>query len=195
MGIAIQSPERYEASLRKLFPQGAYWDRQFADPQSDCSLFCKAKLDEFIRFRKRMSDLQNESMIQSAVETLDDWERALMGNIISTGLTTGQRQTQLVAAKTGNVSMTVIKEIARVYGITITDIRFPFRPAFFGFSRFGIDRASSPAAFSVLFIYTAATPDGTTRAQFEKQLAGRLLVNYIVYFMYGELSSPQEGGF
>jgi len=71
MGIA-GTPEQYETSLQKLFPRGSYWDKQFADPQSDCSLFCRAKTAELLRFRNRMSDLQTESVIQTAAETLTD---------------------------------------------------------------------------------------------------------------------------
>jgi hypothetical protein len=91
----------------------------------------------------------------------------------------------LFTSKTGNISTSAIKEIGLMYGITITGIRFPFRPAFFGFSRFGTDRAASPAAFSVLFIYADAPPDNETCGVFEDQLSRLLLANYIVYFKYG----------
>jgi uncharacterized protein YmfQ (DUF2313 family) len=184
MGINVQSPQRYEASLRKLFPRGVYWDRQFADPGSDCSLFCKAKPDELVRFRNRMSDLLNESMIQSALETMDDWERVLAGSV-SAGLSTEQRRTLLVAAKAGNITIPVIKEIGQMYGITVTHIQFPFRSAFFGFSRFGIDPVASPASFSTLFIYASTAENGETKTAFEKTLRLRVLANYILYFFYG----------
>jgi uncharacterized protein YmfQ (DUF2313 family) len=183
MGLTVHTPEQYEAALRKLFPRGPYWDRQFADPQSDCSLFCRAKLDALIRFRSRMSDLQNESAIQSAAETIDDWERVITGTI-NTGLPAEQRRALLIASSAGNVSVAAIKELALMYGITITDIQFPFRSAFFGFSRFGVDRVTSPAAFSVVFIY-AVRSDGDTQPEFERIITGRLLANYIVYFIYG----------
>ncbi|MDR1286753.1 MAG: hypothetical protein LBK08_04005 [Treponema sp.] len=184
MGIEVQAPERYEASLRKLFPRGVYWDRQFADAESDCSLFCRAKLDALIRFRNRMSDLQDESMIQSARETLDDWERVLTGSV-SAGLTAEQRRGLLIAAKSGSVTIPVIKEIGQMYGITVTNTAFPFRPAFFGFSRFGIDRIAGPASFSTLFIYAADSENGEAKAAFEKILRLRALANYILYFFYG----------
>jgi uncharacterized protein YmfQ (DUF2313 family) len=183
MGIKIQTPEQYEASLRKLFPRGAYWDRQFADPESDCSLFCRAKLDEFIRFRNRMSDLQNESIIQAASETLDDWERVLTGSVFH-GLSAGQRRALLLAAKAGSITISAIKEIGQMYGITVTEIRLPFRSAFFGFSRFGIDHIASPASFSTIFIYASLSENGETKAAFEELLRSRVLANYILYFIY-----------
>jgi uncharacterized protein YmfQ (DUF2313 family) len=184
MGIKTQTPEQYEASLKKLFPLGTYWDRQFADTESDCSLFCKAKADGLIRFRNRMSDLHDESAILSASETLEDWERILTGSV-SAGLTAEQRRMLLYTSKTGSISASAIKEAGLLYGVAITGFRFPFRPAFFGFSRFGTDRAASPAAFSVLFIYADAPPDNETRGVFEDQLSRLLLANYIVYFKYG----------
>jgi uncharacterized protein YmfQ (DUF2313 family) len=183
VGIKVQTPERYASALQKLFPRGSYWDNQFADAKSDCSLFCKAKLDEFIRFRNRMSNLQDESAIQSASETIDDWERVLTGSV-TFGLAEDQRRMLLLAAKAGNISVAAIKEIGQMYGITITDIQFPFRSAFFGFSRFGIDRIASPASFSTLYIY-ADSQNEINRGEFEDQLAGRVLANYIVYFIYG----------
>jgi uncharacterized protein YmfQ (DUF2313 family) len=184
VGINIQSPEQYEKSLKKLFPRGIYWDKQFNDPDSDCSLFCKAKLAEFIRFRNRMSDLQNESVLQTAGETLENWERAITGSV-NTGFSIEQRKAFLITFKSGNFSRETVREIGRMYGVTVTDIQFPFRPAFFGFSRFGVDRIAGPASFSVLFIY-ALMPDETVRQDFENQLKNTILSNYIVYFIYTE---------
>jgi uncharacterized protein YmfQ (DUF2313 family) len=181
--MTVQSPERYEAALRKLFPRGPYRDRQFADPGSDCSLFCRAKPDALVRFRSRMGDLLNESAIQSAAETIEDWERVLTGTVTA-GLPVEQRRALLVAAGAGGVSPAAVTELGRMYGITVTAVRFPFRPAFFGFSRFGLDRVAGPAAFSVLFIY-AAPGDGDKRPEFERMVTGRLPANHIVYFMYG----------
>jgi hypothetical protein len=131
-----------------------------------------------------MGDLQNESAIRSASETIEEWERVFTGTT-NAGLTTGQRQTLLAASKAGSIFPDAIKEIGQMYGVNITGIRFPFRSAFFGFSRFGLDRIAGPASFSVLFIYAAAFPEEPVRTQFEKQLARRLLANYIVYFIYG----------
>jgi hypothetical protein len=152
VGITVQTPEQYAASLRKLFPRGPYWDRQFADPASDCSLFCGAKTGDLIRFRRRMSDLHDESAIQTAGETLEDWERVMTGSV-SAGLEPGQRRALLILTKAGNITVDAIKEIGRMYGIAVTQITFPFRPAFFGFSRFALDQIAGPAAFSVIFIY------------------------------------------
>ena len=183
MGLTIQNPVQYEKSLQLLFPKGAYWEKQFADPNSDCSLFCKAKTGQLIRFRERMSDLQNESIIATADETLDDWERVRFG-VFNTEMDITQRKNILSTANAGNVNTDIIKDIGRMYGVTINEIKFPFRPAFFGHSFFGISAVASPAAFSVIFIY-ASLPDEAVQTDFEDQIQNRVLSNYIIYFIYG----------
>jgi len=183
MGLAVASKARYENAVKKLFPQGDYWDEQFADPGSDCSLFCKVKADLIAGFRNGMANLLNESAVTTADKTLDDWERVYLG-ARNAGFDNAQRKALLNVSTTVNINIAAIKEIGRLYGIAVTGIAFPFRPAFFGHSRFGVDRTASPAAFSVLFIY-ASQPDGEIREEFENTLVQIVLSNYIVYFIYG----------
>jgi len=152
MAMTVSTSEAYQNSMRKLFPRGAYWDRQFDDKKSDGSLFCKAKADLLVRVKKRMSDLQKESVIQTAEETLSEWERVLTG-AITFGLEPEERRAMLIFQKAGYISIQNLRSIAAMYGWTITDIRFPFRSAFFGFSRFGHDSITSPASFSVIYVY------------------------------------------
>ena len=183
MGIKIGTAEEYTSSIKKLFPRGEYWEKQFSDSQSDCSLFCKVHPEELIKYRLRMAALQKESIIQTATETIEDWERVIHGTI-TTGLDIEQRRTLLLSEKSGNINIDTIKEIAKTFDITITNIIFPFRSAFFGFSYFAIDRISSPASFSVLYIY-ATEPAEEKKEEFEKQIKMRALANYIIYFIYG----------
>ena len=183
MGIKIGAANDYISSIEKLFPKGEYWDKQLADPDSDCSLFIRAKINELTKCKQRMSDLQNESVIQTATETIEDWERVIHG-AITTGLDIEQRRTLLLSEKSGNINIAAIKEIAQTFGVTITDIVFPFRSAFFGFSYFAIDRISSPASFSVLYIY-ATEPAPEKKEEFENHIKMRVLANYIIYFKYG----------
>jgi len=183
MGMTVASSTQYENAVKKLFPRGDYWEKQFADPNSDCWRFCKVKADLIVNFRKRMSDLLNESEILTANETLEDWERVYL-NKKNASIDNAQRRMLLDISITENITIAAIKEIGRIYEINITNIAFPFRPAFFGYSRFGIDRIASPAAFSVLFIY-ASQPNEEIRDEFEKKLIQKVLSNYIVHFIYG----------
>ena len=166
MGISAAAPQIYQDSIRKLFPRGPYWDKQFEDPESDCSLFCKAKADLLIHIRKKMSDLQRESIIYSAIETLDCWERVLTG-AITLGLEPDDRRAMLTTQMAGRVTMEVLRNIAALYGWTIINIQFPFRSSFFGFSHFGHNRITSPASFSVIYIY-ANVGDKTAFALFSE---------------------------
>jgi uncharacterized protein YmfQ (DUF2313 family) len=78
MGVITSSRERYERVIKKLFLQGDYWDKQFADRESDVSLSVRANPDELIRFRSRMSKLSEESRIETTEELIADWERVLL---------------------------------------------------------------------------------------------------------------------
>jgi uncharacterized protein YmfQ (DUF2313 family) len=182
MGIAADGSV-YEAAVKKLFPQGEYWDRQFADPESDVSLFCKAKVFELTRFRSRMAALLGESNPATARETLEDWERVLLGSIPD-GLDVSQRRTFLLSKQNETFSRSRFHDIAGVFGFSITDIRFPYRPAFFGFSRFGVDRVATPAAWQVIVLRVLTHGGDGQTAAFEERLNSELLANYITHFEY-----------
>ena len=183
MGIKVADPSTYESSIKKLFPQGEYWDKQFSNINSDCSLFVRAKIDEFIRYRNRMSDLQNESVIQTANETLEDWERVYLDRV-NPELDTEQRRSILLADKAGNINVDGVKEIANSYGVVVSEIIYPFRSAFYGHSYFGINRMTCPASFSTVYIY-ATDPAPELKDDFEIQVVSRLLANNIIFFIYG----------
>lgn len=153
MGLDIAAREKYLASVKKLFPQGEYWDAQFADPESDVSLFCEAKLDELIRFRERMSRLQDESRPESTDELIADWERVLLDSV-SYGLDLNQRRLLLKSKQDVKLNRAELDKIAEMYGLSITSVEFPFRPFFCGFTRLS-ERLGTLAAFSVLLITAA----------------------------------------
>jgi hypothetical protein len=148
MGVAATT--EYENAIRKLFPQGEYWDRQFSDPESDVSLFCKAKLPELIKFRRRMETLQNESYVETTEELITDWERVLL-NSVYPSLSLIQRRLQLKKMWTVRLNRAELQKVADIFELTIADVFFPYRSGFFGFSRFGNSYIGSPLVFSVLF--------------------------------------------
>jgi hypothetical protein len=149
MGVALQA--EYEASVKKLFPQGDYWDRQFADPESDVSLFCKAKLPELINFRRRMEALQNESFVDKTEELIADWERVLLDSVYPK-LSLTQRRLQLNQMWTIRLNRAEFQKVADMFDLTIADVYFPYRQGFFGFSHFAKSYIGSPVVFSVLFL-------------------------------------------
>jgi len=149
MGVAL--PAEYESAIKKLFPQGEYWDRQFADPESDVSLFCRAKAPELFKFRKRMEALQNESFAETTEELIADWERVLLDSVYP-DLSLIQRRLQLNSMWTIQLNRAALQKIAGIYGLVIKDVYFPYRSGFFGFSRFSRSFIGSPVVFSVLFL-------------------------------------------
>jgi hypothetical protein len=151
MGIAAASKERYENAVKKLFPQGGYWNEQFADPESDVSLFVQAKTAELIKFRERMGALLEESKPESTTELIGDWERVLLDGVFP-NLDINQRRIQL-QSKTGlNLNRAELQKTAAMFGLNIRDITFPSRPRFFGFALFARERIGSFLAFSVFRI-------------------------------------------
>ena len=171
------------AVLQYPYLGGGYWGRQFADPHSGVSLFCRAKLPEFIRFRRRMAALRNESKPQSAEELLDDWGRALAGSV-SAGLDMQRRRAELLQKTNGAVTRDDMQKAAEVFGFAIAGVRLPHRPAFFGFSHFGVDRISCPASRQAASISVNARGGGDRIEQFETFMRARPLANYIPYFFY-----------
>jgi hypothetical protein len=154
MGITVAARAQYENAVKKLFPQGAYWDGQFSDPASDVSIFIKAKADELTRFRGRMGSLCDESRPETAGELIEDWERALLG-YLNGRLPLEERRRKIIEKESPPVSRSLIAGVAEGYGLTLADIIFPFKASFFGFSKFGRSVFSRPAFYSVFYIITA----------------------------------------
>jgi hypothetical protein len=183
MGINTAMENDYANAIRGLFPQGEYWDRQFEDPESDVNLFCKAKAPEIIRCRNRMRDLLEESHYQTAIETIGDWERVMLG-YMNVQLPIEKRREILSSNNVQNINREAINNIALIYGLTITDIQFPYRPAFFGFSRFGIDSIASPAAWQTIVFNISTHGKDDQITLFEAHINNVLLANYIPHFIY-----------
>jgi hypothetical protein len=182
MGMSPAPEPLYEAAVRLLFPRGEYWDRQFADPQSDVSLFARVKTAEIFRFRRRMADLYGEGTIGSARETLGDWERVLLG-AESPWLDPAERRARLAAVGDGGAGIGAIREAGGLFGVTVTDVSLPFRPAFLGHCRFGVDRIADESGFSVVVVRAKAA--GERRDEFEAHVRATVLVTNIVHFIYG----------
>jgi hypothetical protein len=141
----------YESAIKKLFPQGAYWDAQFADAESGASLFVKAKLDGLVSFRERMDALVKESVIETTDELIAEWERVLLG-YVTTELPLNERRLLLKSKRDVKLDRSELRKTTAKFGLTLMDVSFPFRPAFFGHSYFNTSAIGSPVTFSVLLI-------------------------------------------
>jgi uncharacterized protein YmfQ (DUF2313 family) len=130
-----------------------------------------------------MAALRDESRPQSADELLDEWERALRGSV-SRGLDARQRRLMLLQKTEGGAALGDIQKLAGIFGFAVTGALLPYRPAFFGFSRFGVDRMASPAAWQAVHIFVSTQGKGEHAAQFEAALRERLLASHVPYFFY-----------
>ena len=178
----LHSADEYAAAIKKLFPQGAYWDAQFDNPESDLSQWVKAMAEELYHFRSRFADLIAESTPKTAKNTLDDWERVLLG-AVNPSLPPELRRSLLLARRRGHIDRTVLQEIAALYGAKIRRVYFPYKSAFCGHTRAGINRMCSPASFSTVFI-EAEIQNPARKVDFENVIKASLLANMIVYFFY-----------
>ena len=178
----LHSVESYESAIKKLFPLGVYWDAQFENPESDVSKWVRLKAEEIHRFRSRFQDLITESSPKTAARTLDDWERILLGTV-NPNHPQELRRSLLLARRRGHIDRTVLQEISALYGAKISRIYFPYKSAFFGHARAGVNRMCSPASFSVVFI-EAEIQNPAHKADFEQVMKDSLLANMIVYFFY-----------
>ena len=77
----------------------------------------------------------------------------------------------------------MLEQIGNLYGVSIKRVYFPYRSAFCGHTRIGINRICSPASFSLIFI-ESHIDDMNLKADFECSIRDALLANIIVYFFY-----------
>jgi hypothetical protein len=95
-----------------------------------------------------MAALVKESSAETADELIADWERVLL-EAEYPDMDINARRTQLKSKQDVRLNKSELQKIAALYGFLILSITFPYRPAFFGHSRFN-RRAGGYSAFSVL---------------------------------------------
>lgn len=183
MVIKDSGPELYVGPLKKLFPKGEYWDRLLSDENSDVSLVCKARSRTLARFRERMNQLQRESFIDSADETIGDWERVCFG-YENAGVELEQRRSLLRIRMSGCISISILKSIAEAFGGTVYKWEIPYRPAAFGHVQFGLTYMSSIAGLWVVFVHCSVPEE--SRKSFEAAVRDAMLANQTVFFVYGD---------
>ena len=132
-----------------------------------------------------MADLYAEGRIETAYETPGDRERVLPGAANPRLDVAGRRAVLavLAAVGTGRPAIEGIKEAGRLFGVDVTGVSLPFRPAFFGRCRFGVDRIADGSGFSAVLVRAAAA--GDRREAFEARVRATVLVTDIVHFIYG----------
>jgi uncharacterized protein YmfQ (DUF2313 family) len=182
VGLTVYSQADYAKSLRQLFPQGDFWDNQFADETSDLFRWTQAEAAELFRLKTRRADLLNEGLSSTANETLEDWERVL--DLDNSTLTTEQRQQALSSISLGAIRKAQIESACAIFGASLDDLVYPYTPAFFGRSRFAT-RLATGAALSTVWIYMTIE-DSSQKASLVAHLEKILLGNMILSFFFKE---------
>ena len=177
--IPVQSQDTYREAIRALFPPGEFWDRQFADPDSDLSIWCDAKAAELARLQERRSDLFDESVIDTTTELIDSWER--VHGLSNRGLPIESRRGIIRQRRIATVKWGVVANTIAQYGGSLVSYGHPYRPSIFGFSRFG-DRFATPAAFNVIHLEIDISP--ATRPDMEEAVTAQLMAYHIIGFLY-----------
>ena len=181
--MPVRTEEEYVKVIQKLLPPGEYWDRQLSDPESDISRWCQVKAVELRRFKLRCSGLLNESFPGQTTELIDEWERAL--DSINPDLPLDLRRKQLAKSHVGYVNLTTLNATAALYNAEVLAVQVPFRPAFFGHSKFP-SRMWQPSCFIVVYV-TVLAPNIAVRPAIETALTKELLANSVIHFIYQEV--------
>ena len=79
MDLAVGTEKEYTESLKKMLPQGSYWEKIKADENSDMNLILSGMAKDIRSFRLEMSQLLREAYPATAEETLESWERVRLG--------------------------------------------------------------------------------------------------------------------
>lgn len=170
----------YTKAIKKLFPQGAYWDSLLKNSKSDLNKTIDAKANSLLTYRLRVMDLKKEAFLNTCNETIADYERAYLDSS-NAHLSLQQRKSLLKAQKNGQINIKTLKNLAKIYEAEIFRISCPFTEYFFAHSFFG-DFMASPAAKNVVFIHAQAPK--AVRADFENAIESTLFAFYIIYFFY-----------
>ena len=178
----VHSTTEYKETIRKLFPYGVYWDSQFDDPESDLSKWIEEQAEELHRLKNRFPFLIQEATPKTADTMIDDWERVLLGTIY-TDLPLDLRRKLLLTKRRGQINASILQEVANLYTAKMKQVYYPYRSAFFGHTRIGINRICSTASFSILFI-KAEIQNSDLKTGFERAIREALLANMIIYFFY-----------
>jgi hypothetical protein len=180
--IPVQAHDDYRLAIRRLFPPGEFWDRQFADPQSDLSLWCDTKAAELLRRQQRRVEAFDESVVDTSTELLDDWER--VHGLNNSTLSTEVRRQIIKARRVAVVNWPIVADTVANYGGTLQSGIHPYRPSIFGATTFGL-RFATPAAFNVIHLIIEPPAPGVL-SDMEAALAAQLMAYHITAFVYEE---------
>lgn len=76
----INNEERYIEAVKELYPEGSFFEEQFADKESDLSNLARAQAKNLYDFRIELNKLWKEARLETCTEdTIADYERVYSG--------------------------------------------------------------------------------------------------------------------
>ena len=180
----INNEERYIEAVKELYPEGSFFEEQFADKESDLSNLARAQAKNLYDFRIELNKLWKEARLETCSEdTIADYERVYSGKT-NPHLSLEERKAnlKLVSNQSLQIDWQLINNyINEEYKANILSVDEKIMPAFFGDSRCGQKRIYDYRAFSLLII-SLTIEEINLIDKIENYINQFLLANKIIFF-------------
>lgn len=180
----ITTQERYVEAVKELYPEGSFWEEQFADKNSDLSKLAEAQGKNIYDFKIEMNKLWLEARLDTCTEeTIADYER-LYGIQSDNNLTLEQRKANLKLSKKQDLQIdwnSIKVFINQEYKANILSVDDKIMPALLPETRCGQTRIYGYSAFSLIII-TLTIDDEKLITKIEDYICKFLPANKILFF-------------
>lgn len=180
----INNEERYIEAFKELYPEGSFFEEQFADKESDLSNLARAQAKNLYDFRIELNKLWKEARLETCTEdTIADYERVYSGKT-NPHLSLEERKAnlKLVSNQSLQIDWQLINNyINEEYKANILSVDEKIMPAFFSDSRCGQKRIYDYRAFSLLII-SLTIEEIYLIDKIENYINQFLLANKIIFF-------------
>ncbi len=178
MELKVGSEKDYKDALKKMLPQGSYWDKIKDDEESDVNLILSGMAKDVRCFREKMAETLREAYPATADETLESWERVRLGTT-NPDLPVENRRALILA----NAGFSAVYKIAESFGVEIS-CEFPFKCGCFGWQKAGRQRLGAQNTLSVITVNVTGGENLENKDDFEAAITGHLLANHLITFRY-----------
>lgn len=194
----ITTKERYIEAVKELYPEGSFWDEQFADKESDLSLLAEAQAETLYNMKIELNKLWLEARLDTCTEdTIADYERAYTKKI-QPDLSLAERKNAIKTATNPSLKVDWDKEkeyIESAFGVSVLSIEPKIKPAFFPETKCGQNRIYDYRAFAMIIVSLAIPEKSDTfsgeKLELEKEIIkyidGLTMANQFIYLKIKEI--------
>lgn len=181
----ISSKERYIEAVKELYPEGSFWDEQFADKESDLSKLAEAQAETLYNIKIELNKLWNEARLDTCTEdTIADYER-IYTKTIQPNLSLAERKAAIKSASNPLLIIDwdfVKKYIESEFKVEVLSIEPKIKPAFFPETRCGQNRIYDCRAFSLIIVsLSMKEKDADIEEKIIKYIDALIMANQFVY--------------